>query len=41
MDCKWLVEDALGFGFDDHRCIDEHLAKTEPTTVFDFYINLQ
>ncbi|KAI8401354.1 hypothetical protein FOFC_18223, partial [Fusarium oxysporum] len=30
----WLVEDALGFGFDDHRCIDEHLAKTEPTTVF-------
>ncbi|KAL5592610.1 hypothetical protein FOBRF1_006943 [Fusarium oxysporum] len=37
MDCKGLVEDALGFGFGDHRCIAEHLAKTEPPTVFDTY----
>ncbi|KAF4341636.1 cytochrome P450 monooxygenase 55A1 [Fusarium beomiforme] len=36
MDCKGLVEDALGFGFGD-RCIAEHLAKTEPPTVFDTY----
>ncbi|KAK2684635.1 hypothetical protein QWA68_016794 [Fusarium oxysporum] len=37
VDCKGLVEDALGFGFGDHRCIAEHLAETEPPTMFDTY----
>ncbi|KAL2024872.1 hypothetical protein VTK56DRAFT_3571 [Thermocarpiscus australiensis] len=31
---KWPKEDALGFGFGDHRCIAEHLARAELTTVF-------
>jgi len=31
---KWGAEDALGFGFGDHRCITEHLAKAELTKVF-------
>ncbi|KAF5670014.1 cytochrome p450 55a1 [Fusarium heterosporum] len=30
---EWPAEDPLGFGFGDHRCIAEHLAKTELTTV--------
>ncbi|WZH45500.1 P450nor complexed with 3 Pyridinealdehyde adenine dinucleotide [Fusarium acuminatum] len=34
MNRKWPAEDPLGFGFGDHRCIAEHLAKTELTTVF-------
>lgn len=31
---KWPAEDALGYGFGEHRCIAETLAKTELTTVF-------
>ncbi|KAF4960178.1 hypothetical protein FGADI_1197 [Fusarium gaditjirri] len=31
---KWPAQDPLGFGFGDHRCIAEHLAKAELTTVF-------
>jgi nitric oxide reductase len=31
---KWPAEDPLGFGFGDHRCIAEHLAKAELATVF-------
>lgn len=31
---KWPDKDALGFGFGDHRCIAETLAKAELTTVF-------
>ncbi|KAF5020287.1 hypothetical protein F66182_7663 [Fusarium sp. NRRL 66182] len=31
---KWPAEDPLGFGFGDHRCIAEHLAKAELVTVF-------
>ncbi|KAK2667175.1 Cytochrome P450, B-class, partial [Fusarium oxysporum f. sp. vasinfectum] len=34
MNRKWPAEDPLGFGFGDHRCIAEHLAKAELTTVF-------
>ncbi|KAM0214187.1 hypothetical protein ACHAQD_005544 [Fusarium lateritium] len=34
MNREWPAEDPLGFGFGDHRCIAEHLAKTELTTVF-------
>jgi len=32
---KWPKEDPLGFGFGDHRCIAEHLAKAELTSVFE------
>ncbi|KAL6918463.1 hypothetical protein FSST1_009958 [Fusarium sambucinum] len=31
---KWPAQEPLGFGFGDHRCIAEHLAKAELTTVF-------
>ncbi|KIL83630.1 cytochrome p450 55a1 [Fusarium avenaceum] len=31
---RWPAEDALGFGFGDHRCIAEHLAKAELIIVF-------
>ncbi|KAK4040112.1 cytochrome P450 [Parachaetomium inaequale] len=31
---KWPNEDPLGFGFGDHRCIAEHLAKAELSSVF-------
>ncbi|KAK3305867.1 cytochrome P450 [Chaetomium strumarium] len=31
---KWPKEDPLGFGFGDHRCIAEHLAKVELRSVF-------
>lgn len=31
---KWPAEDPLGFGFGEHRCIAEPLAKAELTTVF-------
>ncbi|KAL2117673.1 hypothetical protein VTJ04DRAFT_7333 [Mycothermus thermophilus] len=31
---KWPKEDALGFGYGEHRCIAEHLAKAELTSVF-------
>ncbi|KAJ2898739.1 Cytochrome P450 55A2 [Zalerion maritima] len=31
---QWPAEDPLGFGFGDHRCIAEPLAKAELTTVF-------
>uniref|UniRef100_A0A0D2Y7T4 Cytochrome P450 55A1 n=1 Tax=Fusarium oxysporum (strain Fo5176) TaxID=660025 RepID=A0A0D2Y7T4_FUSOF len=34
MNRKWPTQDPLGFGFGDHRCIAEHLAKAELTTVF-------
>ncbi|KAH6666510.1 cytochrome P450 55A2 [Plectosphaerella plurivora] len=34
MNRKWPVQDPLGFGFGDHRCIAEHLAKAELSTVF-------
>ncbi|KAF5012755.1 hypothetical protein FDECE_1175 [Fusarium decemcellulare] len=34
MNRKWPAEDALGYGFGPHRCIAEHLAKAELTTVF-------
>ncbi|KAM0328964.1 hypothetical protein ACHAPQ_006964 [Fusarium lateritium] len=34
MNREWPAEDPLGFGFGDYRCIAEHLAKTELTTVF-------
>lgn len=40
MNRKWPAEDPLGFGFGDHRCIAEHLAKTELTTVFGTYIKI-
>ncbi|KAK4121980.1 cytochrome P450 [Parathielavia appendiculata] len=30
----WPTEEPLGFGFGDHRCIAEHLAKAELTSVF-------
>ncbi|KAL2167877.1 hypothetical protein VTG60DRAFT_664 [Thermothelomyces hinnuleus] len=36
---KWPKEDALGFGFGDHRCIAEHLAKAELTSVFSQLFN--
>lgn len=32
---KWPKEDPLGFGFGEHRCIAEHLAKAELTSVFE------
>jgi nitric oxide reductase len=38
MNREWPAEDPLGFGFGDHRCIAEHLAKTELTTVFGTYL---
>ncbi len=31
---KWPKEDPLGYGYGDHRCIAEHLAKAELTSVF-------
>lgn len=31
---EWPKEDPLGFGFGDHRCIAEHLAKAELRSVF-------
>ncbi|KAJ2979340.1 hypothetical protein NQ176_g3315 [Zarea fungicola] len=31
---KWPVQSPLGYGFGDHRCIAEGLAKAELTTVF-------
>lgn len=31
---KWPKEDPLGFGFGDHRCIAEHLAKAELRSAF-------
>jgi nitric oxide reductase len=31
---NWPKEDPLGYGFGDHRCIAEHLAKAELTSVF-------
>ncbi|KAK3902508.1 cytochrome P450 [Staphylotrichum tortipilum] len=31
---KWPKDDPLGFGFGGHRCIAEHLAKAELTSVF-------
>ncbi|UKZ54429.1 hypothetical protein TrVGV298_008237 [Trichoderma virens] len=34
MNREWPVEDPLGFGYGDHRCIAETLAKTELSTVF-------
>lgn len=34
MNRRWPAEDPLGYGFGPHRCIAEHLAKTELTTVF-------
>ncbi|KAM5359616.1 hypothetical protein ACJZ2D_014337 [Fusarium nematophilum] len=34
MNRKWPAEDPLGYGFGDHRCIAEHLAKAELATVF-------
>lgn len=37
MNRKWPAEDPLGFGFGDHRCIAEHLAKAELTTVFGMF----
>ena len=30
----WPKEDALGFGYGDHRCIGEYLAKTEMKVAF-------
>ncbi|EAQ83472.1 hypothetical protein CHGG_09876 [Chaetomium globosum CBS 148.51] len=33
---KWPNEDPLGFGFGDHRCIAEHLAKAELRSAFTF-----
>jgi nitric oxide reductase len=41
MNRKWPTQDPLGFGFGDHRCIAEHLAKAELTTVFCTYTYLQ
>ncbi|KAK3690222.1 cytochrome P450 [Podospora appendiculata] len=32
---KWPKQDPLGFGFGEHRCIAEHLAKTELRIVFE------
>ncbi|KAK0724547.1 cytochrome P450 [Lasiosphaeris hirsuta] len=32
---KWPKDDALGFGYGEHRCIAEILAKTEMIVVFD------
>lgn len=34
MNRRWPAEDPLGYGFGPHRCIAEHLAKTELITVF-------
>ncbi|KAL6399539.1 Cytochrome P450 55A2 [Ilyonectria robusta] len=34
MNRKWGTNDPLGYGFGDHRCIAEHLAKAELSTVF-------
>lgn len=31
---NWPKDDPLGYGFGEHRCIAEHLAKTELTSVF-------
>ncbi len=31
---NWPKEDPLGYGYGDHRCIAEHLAKAELTSVF-------
>jgi nitric oxide reductase len=31
---KWPKEDALGYGYGPHRCIAEHLAKAELSSVF-------
>lgn len=31
---KWPKEDPLGFGYGEHRCIAEHLAKAELISVF-------
>ena len=31
---KWPSQDALGFGFGEHRCIAEHLAKAEMRIAF-------
>ncbi|KAH6623270.1 cytochrome P450 [Chaetomium tenue] len=33
---KWPKEDPLGYGFGDHRCIAEHLAKAELRSAFTF-----
>lgn len=42
LDRKWPARDPLGYGYGDHRCIAEALAKAELTTVFgkQFYLPL-
>jgi len=37
---EWPAEDALGFGYGEHRCIAEHLAKAELTVVFGTCLSL-